>query len=143
MMGKVRFETSDALGSITLANPPLNLFDQELIEDLRAAVGQARQYPLRALLVRADGKNFSGGADVTIFKNRTAAEARERFTSHLQTIADLEERDAMDVLHGNLDLGGGLQDSDPGRLPGRPGERESRGHRCRRGRSGNAHGRRQ
>ena len=48
-MSKVRFETSDALGSITLANPPLNLFDQELIDDLRTAVGQARQHPLRAL----------------------------------------------------------------------------------------------
>ncbi len=90
-MGKVRFETSDALDLITLANPPLNLFDQELIEDLRTAVNQARQRPLRALLVRADGKNFSGGADVAIFKNKTAAEARERFTSHLRTIADLEE----------------------------------------------------
>ena len=90
-MGKVRFETSDALGSITLANPPLNLFDQELIEDLRTAVNQARQHPLRALLVRADGKVFSGGADVAIFKNKTAEEARERFTSHLRTIADLEE----------------------------------------------------
>jgi enoyl-CoA hydratase/carnithine racemase len=90
-MGKVRFETSGALGSITLANPPLNLFDQELIEELRGAVSQARQNPLRALLVRADGKNFSGGADVAIFKDRTAEEARERFTSHLRTIADLEE----------------------------------------------------
>ena len=90
-MDKVRFETSGALGLITLANPPLNLFDQELIEDLQSAVGQARQRPLRALLVRADGKNFSGGADVGIFKKNTAAEARERFTSHLRTIADLEE----------------------------------------------------
>ena len=90
-MGKVRFETSDAVGLITLANPPLNLFDQELIEDLRAAVGQARQHPLRALLVRADGKNFSGGADVAIFKGKTAMQARELFTSHLRTIADLEE----------------------------------------------------
>ena len=91
MMSKVRFETSDALGLLTLANPPLNLFDQELIEDLRTAVGQARQHPLRALLVRADGKNFSGGADVAIFKGKTANEARARFTSHLRTIADLEE----------------------------------------------------
>jgi enoyl-CoA hydratase/carnithine racemase len=91
MMDKVRFETSDALGLITLANPPLNLFDQELIDDLRTAVSQARQHPLRALLVRADGKNFSGGADVAVFKGKTAKEARERFTSHLRTIADLEE----------------------------------------------------
>lgn len=90
-MGKVRFETSGALGLITLANPPLNLFDQELVEDLRTAVNQARRHPLRALLVRADGKVFSGGADVVIFKGTTANEARERFTSHLQTIADLEE----------------------------------------------------
>jgi len=90
-MGKVRFEMSDALGLITLANPPLNLFDQQLIEDLRTAVNQACQHQLRALLVRADGKNFSGGADVAIFKGKTANEARERFTSHLRTIADLEE----------------------------------------------------
>src|SRR5271154_4262106 len=91
MMSKVRFETSDALGLITLANPPLNLFDQELIDDLRTAVGQARRHSLRALLVRADGKNFSGGADVAVFKGKTASQARELFTSHLRTIADLEE----------------------------------------------------
>ena len=90
-MSKVRFERSAALGLTTLANPPLNLFDQELIDDLRMAVDSARHHPLRALLVRADGKNFSGGADVAIFKDKTAAEARERFTSHLRTIADLEE----------------------------------------------------
>jgi enoyl-CoA hydratase/carnithine racemase len=90
-MSKVRFETSDALGVITLANPPLNLFDQGLIDDLRAAVNQAGQHPLRALIVRAEGKNFSGGADVAIFQNKTAEEARERFTSHLRMIADLEE----------------------------------------------------
>ena len=50
-MSKVRFETSGALGFVILANPPLNLFDQELIEDLRTAVDQARRHPLRALLV--------------------------------------------------------------------------------------------
>src|SRR5579862_3332281 len=90
-MKKVRFEKSGACGLLTLANPPLNLFDEELINDLRTAVDQARQFPLRALMVRAEGKHFSGGADVAIFKGRSADEARDRFTSHLQTIADLEE----------------------------------------------------
>jgi enoyl-CoA hydratase/carnithine racemase len=90
-MGKIRFETSGALGLLTLANPPLNLFDEELIADLRAAVNQAMQLPLRGLLVRAEGKHFSGGANVATFRGRTVGEARQRFTSHLRTIADLEE----------------------------------------------------
>ncbi|MGO9452194.1 MAG: enoyl-CoA hydratase/isomerase family protein [Candidatus Binataceae bacterium] len=90
-MNKVRFETSGSLGILSLANPPLNLFSGELIDDLRAAVTEVRRTPLRALLVRADGKVFSGGADVSVFKGRNAAEARERFTSHLRLIADLEE----------------------------------------------------
>jgi enoyl-CoA hydratase/carnithine racemase len=67
-MNKVRFETSGALGFLTLANPPLNLFDEELIEDLRTAVNQAKQAPIRALLVRASGKVFSAGADVSILR---------------------------------------------------------------------------
>ena len=90
-MDKVRFEISGPLGILTLANPPLNLFSGELIEDLRASVDQVKQTPLRALLVRAEGNIFSGGADVGIFKGRTSMEARERFTGHLRLIADLEE----------------------------------------------------
>jgi enoyl-CoA hydratase/carnithine racemase len=89
-MNKVRFETSDALGFLPLANPPLNLFDEELTEDLRPAVGQAKQAPIRALLVRAADKVFSAGADVSIFTEKTAIEARDRFTMHLRTIAALE-----------------------------------------------------
>jgi enoyl-CoA hydratase/carnithine racemase len=90
-MNKVRLETSGSLGVISLANPPLNLFSGELIEDLRGAVDQVKRTPLRALLVRAEGKIFSGGADVGVFKDKSAAEARARFTSHLRLIADLEE----------------------------------------------------
>src|SRR5271170_4926935 len=90
-MNKVRFEIAGALGVITLANPPLNLFSMEFIEDLRAAVDEAKRSPLRALLVRAEGKVFSGGADVSVFKGRTSTEARNLFTSQLRLIADLEE----------------------------------------------------
>jgi enoyl-CoA hydratase/carnithine racemase len=90
-MNKVRFEVFGGLGLISLANPPLNLFSMELIEDLRAAVTEAMKAPLRALMVRAEGKVFSGGADVSVFKGRTSSEARKLFTSQLRLIADLEE----------------------------------------------------
>jgi enoyl-CoA hydratase/carnithine racemase len=42
-MEKVRFEIAGDLGVITLANPPLNLFSEELIEDLREAVTRRRR----------------------------------------------------------------------------------------------------
>src|SRR5262245_35975879 len=79
-MSKIRFDSSGALGLLTLANPPLNLFDEELIADLRAAV----QLQLRGLLVRAEGKHFSGGADVRTFMGKSVDEARQCFTSHLR-----------------------------------------------------------
>jgi enoyl-CoA hydratase/carnithine racemase len=90
-MNKVHFSTDGALGFLTLANPPLNLFSDELISDLRIAVDAIKQAPLRALLIRAEGRVFSGGAEVSVFSGVMPAQARERFTSHLRMIADLEE----------------------------------------------------
>jgi enoyl-CoA hydratase/carnithine racemase len=90
-MSKVRFETSGALGILTLANPPLNLISGEVVADLRSAVTEIKRAPLRALLFRAEGKAFSAGADVSSFTGRSASDARTNFTAHLRMIADLEE----------------------------------------------------
>src|SRR5260370_27816104 len=75
---------------LTLANPPLNLSSGELLENLGTAVSEAKRVPLRALLLRAEGKVFSAGADVSAFKAKTESEARASFTTHQQMIADLE-----------------------------------------------------
>src|SRR2546427_578283 len=109
-MDKVHFETSGPLGILTLANPPLNLLSGELIEDLRATVTAVKRAPLRGLLVRAEGKIFSAGADVSAFKGKTGSEARERFTTHLQMIADLEELPfpTLAAVQG-MCVGGGLE----------------------------------
>jgi enoyl-CoA hydratase/carnithine racemase len=110
MMNTVQFETSGPLGILTLANPPLNLLSGELIEDLRVTVTEVKRAPLRALLVRAAGKIFSAGADVSAFKGKTGSEARERFSSHLQMIADLEELPfpTLAAVQG-MCVGGGLE----------------------------------
>jgi len=89
-MDKVHLETSGPLGVITLANPPLNLLSGELLDDLGSAVKQLKQVRLRALLLRAEGKVFSAGADVSAFKGKTESAARDSFTAHQQMIADLE-----------------------------------------------------
>jgi len=53
---QVRFETSGALGILTQANPPLNLFSEDLIEDLRGAVTAARQTPHAPLANASRGR---------------------------------------------------------------------------------------
>lgn len=76
---KAAFEQRDNLGIITISDPPLNLFSMELIEQLDAATVQAEQAPIRALLLRSDGENFTAGADVRdVFQNLTAAQAEAR-----------------------------------------------------------------
>jgi len=110
MMDKVHFETAGSLGILTLANPPLNLLSGELMEDLRAAISGAKRLPPRALLLRAEGKVFSAGADVSAFKGKTESEARERFTTHQRMIAELEELPfpTLAAVQG-LCVGGGLE----------------------------------
>ena len=47
------FKQNDRLGEIVIDSPPLNLFSADLLADLRAAVDQAADSDIRALLLRA------------------------------------------------------------------------------------------
>ena len=66
-MSVIRFERHDGVGHIVLANPPLNLIATRFSDSLREAVHQAGDSDIRALLVRAEGPNFSVGGDVLDF----------------------------------------------------------------------------
>jgi len=59
------FELRGQLGEIVIDNPPLNLFSEGLIADLRAAAERAAVSEARAVLLRAEGDAFSAGADVS------------------------------------------------------------------------------
>ena len=63
---------------LTLDSPPLNLFDQRMIDDLRAAVAEVAAEPPRALLIRAEGRAVSGGVDVHVFDGLTPGAGRAR-----------------------------------------------------------------
>jgi hypothetical protein len=54
-MPVVTFRRHDHFGEIVIDGPPLNLFSVELLTDLRAAVDNAADSGLRALLLRAGG----------------------------------------------------------------------------------------
>jgi enoyl-CoA hydratase/carnithine racemase len=75
-MSKVRLERDGEVGIVTLADPPLNLFGRELVEDLNAVLDEIPQAGVRALVVRAEGKVFTGGADVNMFDGLTGEGVR-------------------------------------------------------------------
>jgi enoyl-CoA hydratase/carnithine racemase len=66
-MKVVRFERQDDVGHIVLASPPQNLVNTRFSDCLREAVHEASDSDIRALLVRAEGPNFSVGGDVLDF----------------------------------------------------------------------------
>ena len=109
-MPKARYEVTDGVGEIVLSNPPLNLFDQELMDDLHAAVHEAAEARPRALIVRAEGKVFTAGVDVHVFEGLDIPSA-DALTGRLldlaHTIEDMPSP-TMAVVHG-LCLTAGLE----------------------------------
>lgn len=63
-MKTIRFERSGSVGSIVLANPPLNRLDLRFSHHLREAVHEASESDIRVLAIRAEGPNFSLGGEV-------------------------------------------------------------------------------
>jgi enoyl-CoA hydratase len=90
-MAKVEFNTEGAVGEIVIADPPLNLYGLEVLRGLVAAFEEARDSDARAILVRAEGENFSGGANVEIFLGRDEAAAREFIDEFMPTIRGFAE----------------------------------------------------
>ncbi len=85
MSERARYERDGDLGIVTIADPPLNLFGRELTEAVTGALGAAADDGPRALVIRAEGEVFTGGADVNVFKGLSEQQARE-FTADLLTI---------------------------------------------------------
>ena len=109
-MPHARYETEGGVGEIVLANPPLNLFDQELMDALHAAVHEAAAARPRALIVRAEGKVFTAGVDVHVFEGLDAQSA-EALTRRLLRLTHAVEDLPLPTLAvvGGLCLTAGLE----------------------------------
>ena len=90
-MAKAEFRLEGQVGEIVIADPPLNLFGLELLRDLESATVEARDSAARAILVRAEGDNFSAGANVEMFLGRDEAAARELLEGFMQAIRRFAE----------------------------------------------------
>jgi len=92
MSAAARMEREEGgLAVLTFDSPPLNLFDQRMIDDFQAAVADLAAEPPRALLIRAEGRAVSGGVDVHVFDGLTPEQGSRLWDELLGTIDQLEE----------------------------------------------------
>src|SRR5205814_1450550 len=108
----VRFEKQDSIGHVVLDRPPANSYDKSFMDELGAAIEDARRDDaVKAILLRsANEKFFSAGADVSVFAKSgldeqnafvvCANEAMGKFESTAKVVAA--------AINGHC-LGGGLE----------------------------------
>src|SRR6478752_6036373 len=90
MAEPVRLEREGAVAVLVLDNPPLNLFGAEAFEALEARVAEVEGSDARALVWRAEGDVFTGGADVNVFAGTSAEGGGEMFAALVCGVRRLE-----------------------------------------------------
>ncbi|MFD4367847.1 enoyl-CoA hydratase/isomerase family protein [Rhodococcus sp. NPDC058521] len=71
---------------LTFAHGPLNLFDQDMFDSVRARVAELTDHPPRAVLLRSEGKVVSGGVDVKVFSGLDAEQGAELWQELFATV---------------------------------------------------------
>lgn len=79
--------TADGLAQLTLHHPPVNVLTRTVLADVRAHVAElAADERLRVLVLRAEGKHFSAGADVGEHLPPTFGEMIPEFTATIRAL---------------------------------------------------------
>jgi enoyl-CoA hydratase/carnithine racemase len=86
---QARLEREGDLGVLVIDHQPLNLFTGQMVSDILAALDEADG--CRALMVRAEGKYFTGGVDVKVFQGLSEAGAVELTANLLRITHRIEE----------------------------------------------------
>ena len=90
MAEPVRLERDGAVAVLVLDDPPLNLFGKEAFEALEARVAEVGESDARALVWRAEGDVFTGGADVNVFAGTDPKDGGEMFSALVAGVRRLE-----------------------------------------------------
>ena len=89
--GPWTLEQDGPLAVLTISKPPLNLFDQEVDEGLHAAIRHVAQERPRGLLLRADGRVWTGGVDVNVFKGLSPSDSADLWRRGFELVQGIED----------------------------------------------------
>lgn len=90
-LGPWSLEQDGPLAVLTIDKPPLNLFDDSVFDGLIAGLEQVRAAKPRGLLLRAEGRAWTGGVDVHMFEGLTPETGGDVWRKGLEMIQDVED----------------------------------------------------
>jgi enoyl-CoA hydratase len=106
----IRLERDGPVAVMVLDDPPLNLFGATTFEALTAAISEVERSDVRAVVWRAEGEVFTGGADVNAFDGLSPEQAAEMMGRLIAGVRRLEAlpMPTLALVHG-LCLTAGLE----------------------------------
>ncbi|MHC2086451.1 enoyl-CoA hydratase/isomerase family protein [Methylobacterium sp. CM6244] len=109
-MTQITLGNEGAVAIITLHNPPQNRFSPEMLIEFDMALDAVSSSEARALVLRADGADFSFGGDIQPWPTMTQRERRTLFERYLAACNRFERLSIPTValVQGHC-LGGGLE----------------------------------
>jgi enoyl-CoA hydratase/carnithine racemase len=82
---------ADGIATVVLDNPPQNRIGVEAVAALSAALDEIETKEVRAVLLRAEGENFSYGGDIEPWPGWTERELRSHFSDFMRTFNRFEQ----------------------------------------------------
>ncbi|MDB5576605.1 MAG: enoyl-CoA hydratase [Bradyrhizobium sp.] len=109
-MSHLSYDASGPVATITLHNPPQNRLTVEMLDQLAVALDAIGASEARALVLTAEGPDFSFGGDIVPWPNMTSRQLRTLFERYLATCNQFE-RLAIPTVAAvqGLCFGGGLE----------------------------------
>lgn len=104
-MNSVHIEKTNGIAKLTLARPPVNVINIELMRELNAALDDARD--AKVVVIAAQGKFFSAGVDVSEHKPDMVKEMIDEFHTVIKKIWAIPAP-TIAAVQGSA-LGGGME----------------------------------
>jgi enoyl-CoA hydratase/carnithine racemase len=109
-MPHLTYSIDDRVATLTLNNPPQNRIDEQMADELADATAAIAGSGARAVLVRAEGPDFSFGGDITPWPDADVRELRGLFERYM-SVFNAFERMPLPVIAAvqGLCFGGGFE----------------------------------
>ncbi len=109
-MSHLTVSFDESIATIVLDRPPQNRIDDQMVDELDAAITAIGRSQARAVLLRSEGENFSFGGDIMAWPGASVTELRARFELYM-SVFNRFERIPMPVIAAvqGLCFGGGFE----------------------------------